>query len=209
MLTGRGCAARLTRMIPILILAAGASNRMNGRDKLLMEVGGQTMLRHVVGRAVDTNHPVMVALPAGDTARRDALAGLDVQIISVVDHDRGMAGSLRAGLAMMPARCDGMLIGLADMPDITKDDYLSIINAFSGNANANIYRGSSHGSTAGNPVLLPKWALNDPSVFKGDAGARHLLEKHSDRVRLVPLPGDHAITDLDTPADWAAWRARP
>jgi hypothetical protein len=24
----------------------------------------------------------------------------------------------------------------------------------------------------------------------------------------VALPGLHAITDLDTPEDWAAWRAR-
>lgn len=209
MQTGRGCAAKLTRMIPILILAAGASNRMNGRDKLLMDVGGQTLLRHVVGRAVDTKQTVMVALPVGDTARRNALAGLDLQIISVTDHDQGMASSLRAGLAMIPADCDGILIGLADMPDVTKDDYFSVINAFLADPNSNIYRGASHDSTAGNPVLLPKWALSDPSIFKGDAGARHLLKTHSDRVRLVPLPYDHAITDLDTPADWAAWRARP
>ena len=80
-------------MIPILILAAGASTRMNGRDKLLMEVGGQTLLRHVVGHAVDTKHPVLVALPAGNTTRQEALAGLDVQIISVTDPDQGMAAS--------------------------------------------------------------------------------------------------------------------
>ncbi|PJE36025.1 nucleotidyltransferase family protein, partial [Pseudooceanicola lipolyticus] len=29
-----------------------------------------------------------------------------------------------------------------------------------------------------------------------------------DRVQLVPLPGQRARADLDTPEDWAAWRAR-
>ncbi len=56
--------------IPILILAAGASRRMNGRDKLLMDVGGECLLRRVVGRAYATGHPVLVALPADDVARR-------------------------------------------------------------------------------------------------------------------------------------------
>ena len=109
---------------------------------------------------------------------------------------------------MMPVDCDGMLIGLADMPEVTKVDYMFIINAFSSDPDANIHRGASQDGIAGNPVLLPRWALSDPSLFTGDAGARHLLKKHSDKVRLVPLPDDHAITDLDTPQDWDTWRSR-
>lgn len=181
---------------------------MNGPDKLLLDVGGQSLLRHVACHAVATKHPVFVALPAGNLARQDALAGLDLRIIEVADCNQGMAVSLRAGLATAPKESAGILVALADMPKIIKDDYLSIINAFIDDPDANIHRGASRDGTAGNPVLLPNWALNDPSIFKGDAGARHLLKKHSDRVRLVALPEDHAITDLDTPADWAAWRAR-
>ncbi len=195
--------------IPILILAAGASTRMNGCDKLLMDVGGRPLLRHVVGNAVDTKHPVLVALPTGNTARQDALAGLDVQIVPVADADQGMAASLRAGLRVIPTDCTGILVALADMPDITTDDYTSLINMFRDDPNGNIQRATSLDGTAGNPVLLPMWALNDPDIFQGDAGARHLLRQYADRVRLVPLPDDHAITDLDTPEDWAAWRARP
>jgi len=30
-----------------------------------------------------------------------------------------------------------------------------------------------------------------------------------DRVRLVPLPGQMAVLDLDTPEDWAAYLGRP
>lgn len=195
--------------VPILILAAGASTRMNGRDKLLMDVGGVPLLRHVVQRAQATGQPVLVALPVEDLARRATLDGLDIQIIDVVDATQGMAQSLRAGLMAAPKECTGILVGLADMPDITSDDYLFIINVFQGDPNVYIRRACTREGTAGNPVLLPNWALKDPSLFKGDAGARHLLRQHADKVRFVPLPDNHAITDLDTPADWAAWRARP
>lgn len=194
--------------IPILILAAGESRRMVGRDKLLMDVGSECLLHRVVSRAFATRHPVLVALPAGDVARRDVLAGLDVQIITVQNASQGMGQSLRAGLKQISSDCDGLLVALADMPDITRDDYMNIINAFMADPDRNIQRAASRGGTAGNPVLLPKWALNDISEIKGDAGARHLLRQYADKVRLVPLPDDHATTDLDTPEDWAAWQAR-
>ncbi|MCF6315888.1 MAG: nucleotidyltransferase family protein [Marinosulfonomonas sp.] len=195
--------------IPILILAAGASNRMNGRDKLLIDVGGRTLLRHVVCRAVATGGPVLVTLPHDDTKRHDALSGLDVRLVEVADASQGMAASLRAGLKALSDDAAGVLVALADMPEITTEDYTNLIKAFQADPNANIQRAASTDGTAGNPVLLPMWALNDPEIFQGDAGARHLLRQHADRVRLVPLPDNHAITDLDTSEDWAAWRGRP
>lgn len=193
--------------IPILILAAGASTRMQGRDKLLEMVGPRALLRHVVRRAVATGHPVLLALPQGDHLRRDTLEGLPVQIISVQNADQGMAHSLRAGLLTLQDYA-GIVVGLADMPEITTEDYHNLINSFRNDPEANIHRAASQDGTAGNPVLLPRWALDDPDVFKGDAGARHLLRQYPDRVRLVALPDNHATTDLDTPQDWADWRAR-
>ncbi len=194
--------------IPILILAAGASTRMKGRDKLLEDVHGRPLLRHVTRRAVATGCPVMVALPAGNQTRRKLLEGLGVTILEVMDAESGMAASLRAGLGALPVEATGLLVALADMPDVNTDDYLCLINVFLNDLEANIHRAASADGIAGNPVLLPRWALTDPSVFTGDAGARHLLRQHAERVRLVPLPDTHAITDLDTPQDWAAWRSQ-
>jgi CTP:molybdopterin cytidylyltransferase MocA len=41
--------------------------------------------------------------------------------------------------------------------------------------------------------------------LSGDEGARAILRRHP--PRLLALPGRHAVTDLDTPEDWARWRA--
>lgn len=195
-------------MVPILILAAGASRRMNGPDKLLMQVGGVALLHHVVRRAVATGHPVFVTLPVGNAARREVLDGVDVQIIEVPDADLGMAQSLRTGLQVISPDAAGLLVGLADMPDLTSDDYLSLINGFAADPDKGIHRAATQDGAAGNPVLLPKWALNELDEIQGDVGARQLLRQHAGRVRLVRLPGNHAITDLDTPKDWAAWLAK-
>mgnify|MGYP006910720262 CR=1 FL=1 len=41
--------------------------------------------------------------------------------------------------------------------------------------------------------------------LSGDQGARALLKTVS--VHDIALPGQRALTDLDTPEAWAAWRA--
>ncbi|MFN5826754.1 MAG: nucleotidyltransferase family protein, partial [Rhodobacterales bacterium] len=60
--------------------------------------------------------------------------------------------------------------------------------------------------TPGHPVLFPVWALADLAALTGDSGARDLLQTYRNRTELVALPARHAVTDLDTPEDWAAWR---
>lgn len=40
--------------------------------------------------------------------------------------------------------------------------------------------------------------------MSGDSGGRDILKREV--VRLVALPGRRALTDLDTPEDFADWR---
>ena len=57
-------------VVHILILAAGASSRMRGRDKLLQPIRGKPILRMVVDMALATGAPVMVTLPPASGPRR-------------------------------------------------------------------------------------------------------------------------------------------
>lgn len=186
--------------ISILLLAAGASSRMRGVDKLLEPVGGEALLRHVAGVALAVG-PVTVTL--GGAARAAALAGLDVRIVEVAGD--GMAASLRAGVAALPAN-HAVLVLLADMPEVDADDLRAMIAAYL-TAPDDIHRAVTRAGKPGHPVIFPPWARDDLLTLCGDTGAKPLLAAHAARVRLVVLPDNHATTDLDTPEDWAAWRA--
>ena len=61
-------------MIPILILAAGQSARMRGRDKLAEPVGGVPLLRRQAAMAAEVGD-VCVALPRADHPRAALLDG--------------------------------------------------------------------------------------------------------------------------------------
>jgi len=70
-----------------------------------------------------------------------------------------------------------------------------------------ILHGTAADGTPGHPVLFPVWALPGLAVLTGDSGARDLLRQHRDKTEFIALPARHAVTDLDTPEEWTAWRA--
>jgi molybdenum cofactor cytidylyltransferase len=190
----------------LLVLAAGRSTRMRGRDKLMEEVSGRPILVERVTSAQATAAPVFVALPPRREwpQRWAALEGTGATLVEVPDAASGMAASLRAGLASLPADCPGLLVLLADMPEITPADIAALLARFDGTS---ILRGASAEGTPGHPVLFPARDFAALARLTGDAGGRDLLRRESARVQLVPLPDRHALTDLDTPEDWADWRA--
>lgn len=188
----------------ILILAAGASSRMRGGDKLLEDVAGQPLLARQARVALATGCPVRVALPPDRPARRSALAGLAVDLVTVADAASGMAASIRAGVVGVAGP---VLLLLADLPEITRDDLEQVLAAQHTDPGM-ILRGTAADGTPGHPVLFPPWALPALARLTGDTGARDLLKAEQARTRLIALPGTHATIDLDTPEDWAAWRAR-
>lgn len=195
----------MTRL-PILLLAAGASRRMQGRDKLLETVDGKALLRDRACAARATGERVHVTLPPRELApgRWQALEDAGAWLIEVAEPGEGMAASLRAGMAALPEDSRGVLILLADMPEITAGDMLSLITRFDGET---ILRGATGGGAPGHPVLFPARDFAALGALSGDAGARDILKQEEARVQLVPLPGRHALVDLDTPDDWARWRA--
>jgi CTP:molybdopterin cytidylyltransferase MocA len=192
-------------MLSILILAAGSSSRMRGGDKLLERVEGQPQIRRAVSEALDTGLPVFVTLAPAKRARIDALAGLGFTAVPVPDADSGMAASLRRGIAACAP--GAVMLHLADLPDIGAEDLRTLIAAHDAAPDL-ILRATDETGRPGHPVIFPDWARPELSALKGDEGARRVLQAHAAHLRPVPLPGLGATTDLDTPEDWANWRAQ-
>lgn len=190
--------------LAILMPAAGASARMRGRDKLIEKIGGRPLLARQAARALATGAPVLVTTRADRPDRNAALVGLGVVQVPVADPDRGLSASLRAGIAALPANIHALMVLLPDLPEIDTDDLLAIIRAHE-TAPGDILRATADDGTPGHPTVFPRRFFDALCTLDGDAGAKDLLRWAG--FTPVPLPGRRAITDLDTPEDWAAWRA--
>ncbi len=178
---------------------------MRGGDKLLEDVAGVPLLRKLAGHACAVCDTVLVCLRDVDEARRSVLSGMHCQQVVVPDAIDGMAHSLRAGIAQMPKHVSGVMVIPADMPELSEQDLRAMIAAHETLPNA-VLRATAANSQPGHPVLFPRNLFGELRALSGDVGARSVLKRHADFVRLVPLPERHALTDLDTPEAWQAWR---
>ncbi len=198
--------------VHILILAAGASSRMRGLDKLVQHVDGVPILRRVAETALATGSPVTVALPPNAAARRATLSGLDVRLIEVPDADKGMSRSLVRGTAAIAKvatdSADGLMVLPADMPGFTPSALADMVDRFRDSPQL-IWRGGTADGQLGHPAIFPRDLWPDLQQLTGDEGGRSVLRAHRKRVSVLVLPGQMAVQDLDTPEDWAAYLGRP
>ncbi|WP_146345318.1 nucleotidyltransferase family protein [Phaeobacter marinintestinus] len=194
--------------IPILILAAGQSNRMRGADKLMQPIDGEPLLRRSTGIALQSGiGPVILALPTLPHPRYGAVEGMDVTTVPVPDAFEGMNASLRRGIAALPENSAAVMILLADLPDLTAHDLKLVSEAVDLEPEFSIWRGATETGEPGHPVIFSADLFADLAKLTGDAGAQSVVQRHKTKTQLVPLPGNRARTDLDTPEAWADWAA--
>ena len=192
--------------IAALILAAGQSRRMGADNKLLLELDGKPMVRHVAERVLaSAAAPVTVVLGHQPDAVRAALAGLDVGFVENPDFGDGLSSSLKVGLSTVPDSADGALVCLGDMPGISGaliDKLIAGFNPVEGRA---ILAPTRRGRR-GNPVLWARRFFDELMALSGDTGAKHLIGLYGEFLTEIEAPDDGVLIDLDTPAALAAYR---
>jgi molybdenum cofactor cytidylyltransferase len=115
-----------------------------------------------------------------------------------------MSASLKAGIRATPADCDGAIVLLADMPEISPALIDRMIAAFSPPDGRSICV-AVHEHRRGNPVLWARRFFQEIESLEGDAGARELIAAHEDLVCDVEADGA-VLRDIDTPDALAALR---
>jgi molybdenum cofactor cytidylyltransferase len=127
-----------------------------------------------------------------------ALAGLKVTFVYNPDFADGLASSVKAGIAAVPADANGAVICLGDMPLIDARLIDRLIEAFAPDRGNLIVVPVSEGRR-GNPVLWSRRFFNELMTLDGDIGGRHLIMKHAEAVADVAVEGHGAFLDIDTP----------
>ncbi len=182
-----------------VVLAAGSATRM-GRNKLLLDMGGQPLVQHVVEAASEGGCHHVVAVYAQDEVR--AAIGEGTTSVFNPDAASGQASSLRVGLAAVPEDMAGALILLGDQPLVGSRTVRAILRGWrregSRPAVATRYGNSRDWRP---PVLVDRGLFAELMTLTGDAGARQLLDARPELVDTVVASGRD--DDVDTPEDYA------
>jgi molybdenum cofactor cytidylyltransferase len=172
-----------------VLLAAGASTRF-GSPKQVTPWQGVPLVRFVVNEVLSVVSRVVVVTGAHEALVRDALDGVDVELVHAEHWARGPGASIKAGLGVVPNE-SRVLITLCDLPQVTREDYGRLINA-PGDLIA-----SAFDHTVGAPAVFEGPFLEALRSVDDASGARHLLAAQRAHVTAVPCPA--AAMDLDVP----------
>lgn len=193
--------------IAAIILAAGLSSRM-GHNKLVADIGGKPLVRRAADAALESGaRPVIVVTGSEAETVDQALAGAPVTMVRNLDFRKGLSSSLIAGINAVPDDCDGAVVMLGDMPDVTAHTIDRLMAAFDPEEDRAICVATRDGKR-GNPVLWSREFFADIRKLEGDVGAKGLIGENADIVCEVEMADDGPLLDIDTPDALAAYRAR-
>ena len=119
--------------VTALVLAAGRSSRMGDRFKLVEDVQGKPIVRHVVEAAGESGADDVVVVTGHRAADVEtALVGAEVRFVHNADFAEGLSASLRVGVTALAPVTDAVLVLLGDMPLIDAASIDALIAGASG-----------------------------------------------------------------------------
>jgi molybdenum cofactor cytidylyltransferase len=193
--------------VAAVVLAAGRSTRMGAINKLIAEIGGKPLVRIAAEQALASRASPVIVVTGHQRERVEAaLAGLPVKFVHNVDYAEGLGTSLKAGIAAVPEKADGAIVCLGDMPQVDSALIDRLLAAFDPERGALVVVPTIDGKR-GNPVVWSRRFFHDLMAINGDIGARHLIGGYAEAVAEVPVNGDAALTDVDTPESLSAVKA--
>lgn len=200
-------APETAKKIAAIVLAAGQSRRMEGKNKLLEDFKGKPLVRRAVEAALGSKaSPIIVVTGESGGAVKQALAGLDVRFVNNPDFAEGLSSSLKTGIRAVPEESSGAVICLGDMPHVSSRLIDRLIAGFAPERGAMIVA-PVRDKQRGNPVLWARRFFPELLKLEGDMGARKLANFYDEGLAEIEVEDDGAFADIDTPEALAAARS--
>jgi molybdenum cofactor cytidylyltransferase len=180
-----------------LLLASGASRRF-GSNKLVAPLGERAVVRWSAEALVGAVDVAWIVVPAHSADVRTALHGLLVHWVENPGALEGMASSIRAGVAALPAEAEAVVITLGDAPLIDGEVIRRVVVAWRSAPPGTSAAVAAYEDGRGHPVLFGASLFPALRALDGDRGARELLASLGDAVAVVHVTSARPA-DVDTP----------
>lgn len=195
--------------IVMIMLAAGNSRRF-GANKLLYEVDGMPMYKHVLGQLIQVksrleelnriytgNLPDIkckIAVVTQYDIIAETVGEYGIQVLYNPHPEMGISSSLKIGLSTN-LDADAVLFTVSDQPWLTCGTICKLIQTFldSGKEIACI---SCQGKM-GNPCIFRKKYYEDLLSLEGDKGGKRVIMKHLEDTCIYEVNDARELEDID------------
>ena len=187
--------------IGIVILAAGSSSRL-GKPKQLLQYNDRNLLQHTVEAAVYSNaNSVIVVLGANEDLISKEIDKMNAHTIENKEWEEGMGSSVRIGLNTLQKispLAEAVIFMVCDQPYVSSSLLNDLI--YTQKETGKPIVTCNYGEAIGPPALFHRSLFNELMQLKGDAGARKIIQQHSDEVATILFT--KGKIDIDTKEDY-------
>lgn len=199
-------------MIHIIYMAAGNSRRF-GSNKLLYELDGKPMYRHLLERLIeikDRYNKLKSDSPVIDitvvTRYREILDYCssipDCHAVLSTDSEKGISYTIKAGImAVQEQKKTGMqdyyMFAVADQPYLKSQSVIKLIDKVLENkGNIRLVFSLRCGDAVGNPCVFHSSLISQLLSLEGDKGGRSVAKKYD--CVYVDIADELELMDIDT-----------
>lgn len=180
-----------------ILLAAGQSERFGVNDKMVALYNERPLVLHAAHAmaALGLQSLIAVTRPYPDAPSMPKLL-MPFGFTTIINETpkAGLSRSIVCAIgSIMPSTCQGVLICLADMPNVTNAHLAAVCKTAS---SPRSIIASSDGNTRSPPCFFGRNHFNSLLELEGDQGARGLL-----RDATVVEVEAKTLHDVDSPAD--------
>jgi molybdenum cofactor cytidylyltransferase len=196
--------------VAAVLLAAGLSRRMGERNKLLIEIGGEPLVRRTAKVYLAAGIDVHAVLGFEAEKVRAALEGLPITFVMNPHYEEGQQSSVSAGVESLAPGYDTILVALADQAALTPRDIAGLLDAFASCGGERIIVPFFQG-LRGNPVAFPARFAAGMRTSGKSAVSRAFIDSNPQLIEQYEAGHERFIIDIDTPEDLASFgkKTRP
>jgi molybdenum cofactor cytidylyltransferase len=192
---------RRSAPVGAILLAGGASTRMGGAPKGLLEVDGVSALRRMATICeVAGLSPVVAVVGAHASEIRRALSGTSPFVVEHSGWAAGRTGTIQAGLAALgPAA--GTLLWPVDHPFVEAKTVRTLVERAEADAMA-VWVIPTFDGRGGHPIVLDRATFGPILELPADRALRSLLVGYGPQVLRVAVDDPEVVENIDTPESY-------
>ncbi|MDQ3060745.1 MAG: NTP transferase domain-containing protein [Pseudomonadota bacterium] len=192
------------------ILAAGLGQRLGGRPKATLQIGGRSLLERLMAALRGAGiQAVSVVIGPYREQLLPLVARCGARVVAHSQAGASLIESQRLALDAHMAAYAGhdLLLVLADLPLLGEADILPLLAAWHQRAPGIHAQMPVVDGVRGHPLLLSSHAVAQIAATSRHLGIRDWLRSHPEAVQLVHTLRRAYVTDVDTPDDLIALQA--
>jgi len=181
----------------MIILAAGMSSRF-GRNKLLEELKGRTVIERVLDNCIKSKvDRTTIVLGFEHLRIKQVISHYDCTVVLNPRFQDGQSSSIKAGLRAIYEDREAVLISPGDVPLITHEQIDALIENF--RRYGSKIAVTAHNGEMGHPILFDSSLFAELlDISEEGQGLKEVIKRHTDQIAKVEVESEGVLLDIDT-----------